>query len=62
MNGFDYEIIHRCEFPVDGFDLGCGEPAIAKGSWVDSKGTITSIDYLCQKHLALILKDEEDVE
>jgi len=49
---FDYEILHHCQWEVDGIE--CGEPAIAKSFWlIENKRDGV---YLCNKHLQFILK------
>jgi len=53
---FDYEICHRCQYEVNGID--CGEPAIAKGSWITKDKKIEWVIYLCNKHLQFILTNE----
>ncbi|MCJ7459306.1 MAG: hypothetical protein MUP17_09965 [candidate division Zixibacteria bacterium] len=57
---FDYEFLHKCQYDIDydGRNLDCGEPAVAKGWWVDEKGTMTSVVYLCPDHLRFILARE----
>lgn len=60
-SSFDYDDLGKCQYQeyFKSQEVDCGEPAIAKGWWVDEKGNIQSEIYLCPKHLKFILEREK---
>ena len=53
LNGFDWEIIHRCQYEID-LEYGCGEPATHKVWWEDMSDAMM----VCPKHFEFIKQTE----
>ena len=60
LSGFDYEVLHRCEYGVyAGYGnevVGCGEPATHRVWWADD---MSDAMLVCQEHFEVIKKSEE---
>lgn len=63
---FDYELPHKCQYPVttpfyggEMWEEDCKEPAPYRGYWVDDDLNETSEIWLCKEHLDYILKCEK---
>jgi len=54
---FDYEILHRCQYEIDGGD--CGEPATHR-VWWDDFGRDAML--VCKDHFEFIKRTETKVE
>jgi len=54
--GFDYEVLHRCQYEIGGGD--CGEPAPYKVWWL---GEVDSM-IVCQEHFEFIREVENIVK
>ena len=64
---FDYEILHRCQYPVPSAgtaepEMDCGEPAAYLGYWIDDGGNTTGGWWLCQEHFDIVQKCEAEAE
>jgi hypothetical protein len=65
--GFDYEYLGRCQYPVESYgtaepETDCHEPAMARGTWVDGNGEETGHMLLCKEHLEKVIQIEKEHE
>ncbi len=63
---FDWEVIAECTYPVPAqtpnYVDDCGEPALYKAQWGYTNNELVVSMNVCQKHLDLIEKGEEESE
>ena len=62
---FSHEWLGECEFPVHTsigpyYETDCGEPAIAKGTWLGQEPFHDQHMLLCPKHLKLVRDTEAE--